>query len=178
MAPKYVLDTDSLISPHRFFYPFDLAESFWKCLSERKGEIWIAPIEVYNEIMDGSEEDELKKWARENKDAFVEADEETQLILGDLLRALRGTYTDKRIRQFLRRDDGKDKADAYVIAMAKRYGAAVVTFELPKGLAKKHNQLLDTEIKIPNVCNMLNVRYINLFQMLRELGVVINFNCP
>ena len=59
-----------------------------------------------------------------------------------------------------------DSADPWVIAHAVAEGSAVVTMEIavPSNVQK---------VKIPNVCNHsnFNIRCVNTYQMLRELGV-------
>ena len=54
-----------------------------------------------------------------------------------------------------------------MIAQALADGSAVVTLEIE---VPTNSQ----KAKIPNVCNQFNVRHINTYQMLRELGVSWN----
>lgn len=60
-----------------------------------------------------------------------------------------------------------DRADPWVIAHAIAEGGAVVTLEM-------RDPEISQQVKIPNVCDQLNVRSINTYQMLRELGVSWN----
>ena len=54
------------------------------------------------------------------------------------------------------------KADPWVIAYAKAYGGKVVTFESSKPLQKKP--------KIPDVAELFDVKCIDIWDVLDELG--------
>ena len=70
---KYCLDTSVFIQAHRQYYAFDLAPSFWKALGEyaTKG-IITSPIAVYTELMDGDRNDDLKQWAKNQRDILFD----------------------------------------------------------------------------------------------------------
>ena len=55
-----------------------------------------------------------------------------------------------------------DDADAYLVAYAHAHAHTVVTHERPSDGLK--------QVKIPNACVGVNVRYINTFEMLRREG--------
>jgi len=57
-------------------------------------------------------------------------------------------------------------ADCWVIAYAKAYDNILVTDEILNENKKK--------IPIPKVCVQFDVHYVNTFQMLRKLGIVLN----
>lgn len=57
------------------------------------------------------------------------------------------------------------KADPWIIAYAYVNNCVVVTHEILASGSKK--------VKIPDICNFLNVQYINVFEMLRELHIQI-----
>lgn len=55
-----------------------------------------------------------------------------------------------------------DDADAYLVAHAHAHGHTVVTLEQPSDGVK--------QVKIPNACVGLGLKYINTFEMLRREG--------
>ena len=55
-------------------------------------------------------------------------------------------------------------ADGWLVAYAYVHNAVVVTHETFSADAK-------SRVLIPNVCQQFNVRYLNTFEMLRQLGV-------
>lgn len=57
-------------------------------------------------------------------------------------------------------------ADSWVVAFAKAYDCIVVTHEQYNRDAKK-------KISIPNACRAMGVKYMDTFEMLRKLGVVL-----
>jgi hypothetical protein len=56
-----------------------------------------------------------------------------------------------------------DNADAWIIAYANANGHTVVTQE-------KYNPETRNRIPIPNVCRAFDVPYVDVFEMLRQLG--------
>jgi hypothetical protein len=58
-----------------------------------------------------------------------------------------------------------DGADPWIIAHAKAYGGRVVTFEVPAPNSNKP--------KIPDVAAQFDIRTLNIYQMVRELGIIL-----
>lgn len=59
----FLIDANSLITPHLQFYPFDLAPGFWSQIEQHieNGSVKILDM-VRAEILQGEETDELKLW--------------------------------------------------------------------------------------------------------------------
>lgn len=55
-------------------------------------------------------------------------------------------------------------ADGWLVAYARAKGHVVVTHEQLSADVRR-------KVPIPNVCNAFGVRYVDTFEMLRELGV-------
>ena len=70
------------------------------------------------------------------------------------------TFTELAIAEFAQ------VADAYLIATAAAKGYVLVTNETSDPLCRRR-------VKIPDACNALGVRYCDLNQVLRELGITI-----
>ena len=143
-------------------YGFDIAPRFWELIDEMiEGGRISCPTRVLGELLDG--QDDLSAWARERRNSglFIEADPAVQEASAQVIQLVATHYPDNQARRrFL------DRADPWVIAHARVDGGTVVTSEnrVP------YNSF---QVKIPNVCDQLQVqvRSINVYQMLRELGV-------
>ena len=143
-------------------YGFDIAPRFWELIDEmiEVGRI-ACPTRVLGELLDG--QDDLSTWARERRNSglFIAAEPAVQEASAGVIQFAVTRYPDNQARRrFL------DRADPWVIAHAGVDGGTVVTSEVrvPENSG---------QVKIPNVCDQLQVpvRSINVYQMLRELGV-------
>lgn len=157
----YVLDSNTFIDAKNRYYGFDIAPSFWNKLIENSpGKILtIKPIE--SEIMAGH--DELSSWFEDNYAIHtysVDATEVQQAFAKISEHVTQNVqYKDSEKAHFL------SKADPWIIAYAYVNNCVVVTHEILAPGSKK--------VKIPDVCQFLNVQYINVFEMLRELHIRI-----
>lgn len=157
----YVLDSNTFIDAKNRYYGFDIAPSFWNKLIENSpGNILtIKPIE--SEIMAGH--DELSSWFKDNYTIHTYAVDATEVqqafakISEHVTQNIQ--YKDSEKAHFL------SKADPWIIAYAYVNNCVVVTHEILAPGSKK--------VKIPDVCQFLNVQYINVFEMLRELHIRI-----
>jgi hypothetical protein len=113
------------------------------------GEI-LSSEEVYLELKKKS--DELHDWIQARKQMLVPLDEPIQLRAANLLSEF------PRLVDTLR---GRSKADPFVIATAMERGAIVVTGEPLTGKLDKR--------RIPDVCQVKQIRCITFLQMIREL---------
>jgi hypothetical protein len=160
--PDYWLDSNVFIEGMKGPYGFDIAPRFWELIDEMiEGGRISCPTRVLRELLDG--QDDLSAWARERRNSglFIEADPAVQEASAQVIQLVATHYPDNQARRrFL------DRADPWVIAHARVDGGTVVTSE---------NRVPDNsfQVKIPNVCDQLQVqvRSINVYQMLRELGV-------
>ena len=73
-----------------------------------------------------------------------------------------GNFYDKAKKDFA----DQSKADAWIAAYAMAQRRVVVTHEQYKPDAKHR-------VPIPNVCHTFGIRYLNTFQMLRELNITL-----
>ncbi len=160
---KYVIDSNILIEANRRYYSLDFAPSFWNFLirSAKEGKI-ISIDKVYDEILKGK--DNLAEWAKKNfVSAFsdIKNDEKILELYGTLMKwALKqDQFTQPAKDEFARNEN----ADAWIIAFAKIKNHIIVTQEVLDLNIKKR-------IPIPNVCSEYNIKFIDTFQMLRDLN--------
>lgn len=115
---------------------------------------------VYRELAAGG--GELAMWARDRRSSglFPEPDLAVQDRLVAIAAYANSRYPANQSNRFL------SGADPWIIAHAAAHGGAVTTLEtrVPDNSQKA---------KIPNVGDQFNVRTINTYQMLRELGATL-----
>jgi Domain of unknown function (DUF4411) len=146
----YVIDTSALLDGWVRYYPPDVFPSLWSHLEEmvKSGDL-LSPDEVLLEL--GQKDDEIHKWAKANNTMFVPLDEEiqnaTQEILSQFPRLV-GAMKDR------------NRADPFVIALAKVKEAIVVTGERSSGTRERP--------RIPNVCDQFKISHCTLLQLIRD----------
>lgn len=161
-AKKYCLDTNVLIEAWNKYYSPGLAPDYWDILNllGLKKLIFISE-EVQKEIL--RTDDDLAKWLGKSYIPIRKIDTN----ISDCLKEI---YASNPKHKYLV-DNTKQRslADPWVIAHAMAEEATVVTKE---ELVTAFNT---NKIKIPNVCENMDIRWLNDFQMLKELGII--FSC-
>jgi len=163
----YLIDTNSLITPFKRYYPFDLAPAFWKSMEIKiiDGSIVLLD-KVYDEVTTG--DDELTEWLSGIEDINVISHKDSEIVMkcGEILTYIQscGFYMQKALAEW---SDAK-VADAWIVACASVQNHTVVTFEEPnKGL---NIGSPCSRVKIPEICSVFDVEYTNLFNMMRQLS--------
>jgi uncharacterized protein DUF4411 len=141
----------------------ELCPKFWSWLDEanRSGSVFSIH-RVKEELVCYG--DELSDWAKQKDDHFfLKFDEPAMEKLADVAQLVNNNpyFTEAN------RADFYTKADCYLIAHALAYGFTVVTFE--KGVAAN-----SSKIKIPSICQGLNVSCINLWALLKSQKVSLS----
>lgn len=159
--PRYLLDASVFVEAARRYYAFDIAPRFWERLIEHASSGAVGSIERVREELDRGK-DAVAAWAKDKfSDAFSPTDD------GDVLACYRRVmnwvqnqtqFTDAAKAEFA------DVADGWLVALAVVKPCIVVTQEVLASSARRR-------VPLPNVCVGFNVRYIDTFAMLRELGV-------
>lgn len=159
---KYCLDANVLIQAWQKYYSPRICPNYWDMLDYLGTQnIIFMPEMVYDEIV--RTDDDLSKWLKTSKIPIKKIDEQVTKCLKDIYSA------DPNHKFLVDNTKARSLADPWVIAHALREKAVVVTKE------EKVTALNSTKIKIPNVCDKMNVTWINDFQLIEELG--IKFNC-
>ena len=149
----YCVDTSGWLDGWQRNYPRDVFPTLWRRVEVviEAGDIFSSE-EVYVELQ--KKDDEIHDWMKARKEMLVPLTEEIQTIASDLLAEF------PRLVDTLR---NRSKADPFVIATAIDRKATVVTGEPITGNM--------TKPRIPDVCNVREVRCINFLQMIRELNL-------
>lgn len=164
MSYVYVVDTNFFIQAHRVSYPIDVVPSFWNKVRELSDAGTIISIDkVKKEIYNN--EDELKDWCVNNlssefwKDSNKNSLEYAKIAAWGASQTNR--YTQNAIQEFL----GADEADTFLMAftLADLVNRKIVTYERSSNKKNK--------VKIPDVCAVFGILYLEPIAMFRELGV-------
>ena len=159
---KYCLDANVLIQAWQKYYSPKICPDYWELLDYLgTQDIVFMPEMVYDEIV--RTDDDLSNWLKTSKIPIKKIDEQVTKCLKDIYSA------DPNHKFLVDNTKARSLADPWVIAHALRENAAVVTKE------EKVTALNSTRIKIPNVCDKMNVSWMNDFQLIEELG--IKFKC-
>lgn len=159
---KYCLDANVLIQAWQKYYSPKICPNYWDLLDYLGNQnLVFMPEMVYDEIV--RTDDDLSKWLKTSKIPIKKIDEQVTKCLKDIYSA------DPNHKFLVDNTKARSLADPWVIAHALRENAVVVTKE------EKVTALNSTKIKIPNVCEKMNVSWINDFQFIEELG--IKFKC-
>ncbi|MFO8066892.1 MAG: DUF4411 family protein [Bacteroidales bacterium] len=159
---KYVLDSNVFIQASRTFYAFDIAEPFWTGLVNYAAEGVLCSIDkVRDELKRGN--DQLSAWASDEFNAYFASTKDADVInqYGTIVQWAQAQtqYNPPAKKEFMQ----SDYADTWVIAFAKVNDLTIVTHEIYVADIKK-------KIPIPNVCEDFDIKYCDLFQLLRELN--------
>lgn len=160
---KYLLDTDSLVTPKNSYYPMDLCPRFWDWILEsNKGGILFSIQKVKEEVLAGK--DDLAEWAKLRGDEFfLPPDQTTFDALAKVNQWVQSNpyYTEANRAAFF------SKADSLLVAHALAAGFTVVTFE--KGVPSN-----SSKIKIPSVCAAMGVGSTDILSLLRQFKVKLS----
>lgn len=162
---RFVLDASVLIEAHRRYYAFDIAPVFWRILLELADKGHILSIDrVKNELMAGGEDDTLNLWAHSEFDRWF-ASTENDEVFEAYRQLMEWSLGEKQFHDYAKAEFA-DVADSWLVAFAKAYNCIVVTQEQYSRDARR-------KILIPNACKAVGVQYMNTFEMLRKLDVIL-----
>lgn len=150
----YLLDTNVFIQAKRLHYGMDFCPAFWEWLDIQNKIGLIYSIEkVAEELQAG--DDELSNWAKQrDSNFFLMPDQQMLSALATVSCWVQSqNYRAAAVQTFFQ------DADYYLIAYGIAHSYVVVTHEVPSDGVK--------QVKIPNVCIGLNVKFMNPFAMLR-----------
>jgi len=147
-----VIDTSALLDGWIRYYPPDVFPALSSNLEEmiKSGEL-LSPDEVLLEL--GQKDDEIHQWAKANSTMFVPLDEEIQSATQEIL---------KQFPRLVGAMKDRNRADPFVIAVAKVRNATVVTGEKSSGIRERP--------RIPNVCDHFEISHLTLLQLIRDKG--------
>ncbi len=167
---KYLIDTNSLISPYKNYYPFDFARKFWEQMQKsiENGNVVLLDL-VKEELSKG--DDELSEWINEFNSSLIISHKQPAIIAkyAEILQHIQMSnfYKEKALLDWSK----ADVADPWLIAAAYTYGYKIVTFETKNGNLNIINKC--SRAKIPDICEVFGVECQTLYNMMRMLSFTI-----
>lgn len=151
----YLLDTNTLIEAKNAHYSFEVCPGFWDWLLIKVEERAVLSIEAVSLELK-RQTDELSEWALgDAADMFLAPDPATAQAMVEVTTwVMEQNYKEEHRTKFLA------GADPLLIACAKAHRHKIVTHEV---LAAANSR----KVKIPNVCQALEVEWTNLFSLLK-----------
>ncbi len=149
---KYSVDTSAIIETWVRGFPPDVFPALWKNLENliNEGSL-IASEEVLVELE--KKHDEAYRWACKNSKMFTPIDLEIQKAVREILREHKKLIDERKNRS---------GADPFVIALAMIKKIPVITEE------NINNSL--NRPKIPDICQVYGIKWLNMLQFCREQG--------
>jgi hypothetical protein len=156
---NHLLDANTLIEAKNRYYGMAICPGFWQWLLLKNKALALASIApVMDELTKGH--DDLAGWAKDNADFFHSTtDQDTQLAFAQVAGLVADQASKMKtgaMEEFLA------GADPWLIAKAMTSGATVVTHEVLNRDAKR-------KFIIPNICQELDVPFLNTFELLHRL---------
>ena len=170
MIEKFLIDSNSFMTPYRQYYAFDLDPAYWEKISKctNFGRLILLDL-VKAEIDKG--EDDLADWLS-RQEGFVICNHITSEIIGKYQEVLQyiqvcGLYKEQALRTWA----NGDVADPWLIAAASVNEYTIITAEVPSGGLSVKNP--NRYAKIPDIAKAFGVKTNNLYYMMRQLGIKI-----
>ncbi len=156
---QYCLDANTLIEGKNIHYGMDFCPAFWDMIDNETatGRLFSITM-IADELIKGT--DALADWAKVRKGSafFIDTDDEdTQKAFALIANYVVANYSEEEARKFL------EVADPWLIAKCMTSDAILVTKEVYAPHAKK--------VKIPNICKVFGVSYVQTHEAIRSLGV-------
>lgn len=161
----YILDTNIIVVIKNKAFPFDANHmDFWNFLLEQAQRNYFKlPEMVISELENGT--DDLGVWIDQHKSDFKLPT--ASVLSNDSLSRVLAVYNSIRSVPLTEAELEYLKADPYVIAHAITEEAIVVTAEKLFGIQQNTTA---KNIKIPNICEQMNVPYISELRFMWELS--------
>lgn len=162
----YLLDANVLITAHNSYYSIERIPEFWEWLIHivSQGSATI-PLEIFEEIVGGT--DDLSVWVKdsENKDVLVFAEEvNAALVARTIDEGYANDLSDDEVEKLGR--------DPFLIAyaLAAPDERCIVTTEVSKPSRKRADR------QVPDVCSTMGVKCIDSFTFFRILDFSTSWN--
>lgn len=155
---KYLIDTNIFIESAYRFYAFDICPGFWYFLNKASNSENIKSIiKVYEELQPDKKELENFKEELRNKNFFLQIENikyESYKKVSIALQKMK--YSKEAVNKF------SSGADYFLIALAYQESYIIVTHE------SKSKTILKNQVKIPNLCEQLDIECIDIAEFLRR----------
>lgn len=170
MTEKFLIDSNSFVTPYRQYYAFDLVPAYWKEISKYSNSGRLVLLDMVKSEIDKGEDD-LADWLNKQEN-FVICNHISPEIIGKYQEILQyiqtcGLYKEQALQTWADRD----VADPWLIAAAAVNDYTIITAEVPSGGLSMKNP--NRNAKIPDVAKAFGVNTNNLYYMMRRLKIKI-----
>ena len=170
MDRKFLMDSNCFITPANLYYAFDIVPAFWKEIVKKDRLDRIVLLDLVKKEIDKGR-GVLTDWVDNDLHCEVCNHNDAEIVraYSEVINYVFncGLYKQDAGREW----SNNDVADAWLIAAAAAKGYCLVTFEARAGgLSSKTPS---TRAKIPDVADHFNVPVVNLFEMMRLIGIKI-----
>lgn len=149
---SYCIDTSAILDGWVRYYPIDSFPGLWANLDRLiEANRLLTSDEVLRELE--AKDDEALRWAKERPRLFVELDDPIQAATSEILSRFPNMVDTMR---------GRNRADPFVIAVARARGCTVVTGERNRGTPERP--------RIPLVCAHFGLPCVDLLGLIRAEG--------
>ena len=167
---KFLIDSNSFMTPYRRYYAFDLVPTYWEELSKHMGTGRMILLDMVKDEIDKGKDD-LADWI-DRQTGFVICNHVEPSIISKYQEVLQyvqncGLYKEQALQTWA----PAYIADPWLIAAAAVNDYTIITAEVPSsGLSPKTP---NKGAKIPDVARAFGVKSNNLYYMMRTLGIKI-----
>jgi hypothetical protein len=156
---NHLLDANTLIEAKNRYYGMKICPGYWQWILLKNKALALGSIApVRDELTKGN--DELADWAKDNHDFFHPTiDQTTQEAFARVMELVASQAASMKVGAM---EEFLGGADPWLIAKAMTAGATVVTHEVL-------NRDVKRKFIIPNVCEQLNIPFMNTFELLHRL---------
>lgn len=161
MSKRFVLDANAFVEPKDRYYGFDLCPGYWSALLRQHDAGIVFSIDrIETELK--AQDDEIKSWIADRAPNTFFKKTQDQAVIDQFQAMLAWVYAEPQFTSAARTEFAS-VADGWLIAFAKVTDGSVVTHE-------EYAPDVKRKVTIPNVCVEFQVPYVNLFEMLNEVG--------
>lgn len=170
MVEKFLIDSNSFVTPYRQYYAFDLVPAYWKEIAKCANSDRLVLLDMVKAEIDKGEDD-LADWLN-RQTGFVICNHISPEIIGRYQEVLQyiqtcGLYKEQALQTWA----NGDVADPWLIAAAAVNDYTIITAEVPSGGLSVKNP--NRNAKIPDVAKAFGVKTNNLYYMMRQLQIRI-----
>lgn len=166
MKEVFVVDTNFFIEAWLRHYPMDVFPSWWQKVKELANAEKIISIDKVKEEINRSQDD-LTQWCKNNlPNSFFK---DTSSVADQYAKVVNWAYNNNHYHKNAQDEFMKsDNADAFLIAycLNDMHHRILVTYEISQPENKR-------KIKIPDVCNAFEIKYINPIELFKEFHIHI-----
>lgn len=167
---KFLVDSNSFITPYRQYYAFDLIPAYWEELTKHIDAGRMILLDMVKDEIDKGKDD-LSDWI-DKQTGFVICNHVEPSIISKYQEVLQyvqncGLYKEQALQTWA----PAYIADPWLIAAAAVNDYTIITAEVPSSSLSPKTP--NKSAKIPDVARAFGVKSNNLYYMMRTLGIKI-----